>query len=137
MIIYTQIYCRSILNKLPDKGERIKSHVEHLKQELRRRELPCSSTNHTAIQANDNKGNQDHQNHKTEVETSVRSEDNENDMPLEIDLQQLSITSDKEEIVTKIKNEANGKQKHQFEVALERAQKNLQSGLRQPVKLNR
>ena len=58
---------------------------------------------------------------------------------LENELQRLNVKDDKSEVVKHDggDEESLEKHKHQYEVALERAEKNVQSGLKLPMKLNR
>ncbi|XP_045216655.2 DNA-directed RNA polymerase II subunit GRINL1A-like [Mercenaria mercenaria] len=138
---------QSILNKLPDKGGRIKKHLEDLQQELSRRETVNSVK--PALQPGDSKQNAQTETLQTDsqmntnqaevIESLKLEKEEQKDILLEEELEKLSVKDSNKDEKEKGADDSGKaqKSKHQYEVALERAEKNLQSGLKQPMKLNR
>lgn len=127
----------SLLNKLPDKGERVKRHSENLREEIKRRET--LSTTDVSVVSSQAKENKEQKQKRTDTE-KFSQKDLKKEKFLECDLKQLSIDDSAQDVTKSVDLEdsvSNEKVKHQFEVAIERAEKNVLSGKKQPIKLNR
>lgn len=136
---------QSLLNKFPDKGARIKKHLEDFQQELRRRESDVNTEEQllrdgiAVVSQNIELSAKNIHTDHVKNDKAVDVQEKEGNLLLEKELQKLSVKDADNEVKGHGRNdiETSEKHKHYFEVALERAEQNLQSGFKQPVKLNR
>ncbi|KAL4228278.1 putative GRINL1B complex locus protein 2 [Mactra antiquata] len=126
---------RSFVAKLPDKGEKIKSHITQLQNVLAERDkLTCTDNrNLKGDQAVGKDKNGVHSKPQVEAaEGTTTATDSQSS--LEESLKQLSLQGSGDSGSRDTKSHV---PKHQYEIALERYEKNILDGMRQPIKLNR
>lgn len=109
------LHFRSFLNKLPDKGAKIKEHLQKLKDEQNRRETVPNSESEDSL--------------RTHISTP--QSDQVSCKRLEEALESLKVHDE----TPVIENQTS--LKHYYEIAVERAEHNVKSGRKEPFKLNR